>query len=579
MKNHALIILTATLLFGCQPASEELSPNHPQADLVLRNGTVISVDSRKSQYQGLAIKQGKVLALGSDEEIAQYVGANTQIIELGGRTAIPGLIEGHGHFLSLGRAQQILDLTQARGFSDIVNQVAVAADSAKPGQWIFGRGWHQDKWQPEDFSSVEGVPTNSPINRVAPDNPVYLVHASGHAAFVNDAALRAAEISATTDDPAGGTIVRDAQGRATGLLRENAQKLVERSIAEYMALQTPAQRQQNLREQVELAGQLALAHGITSFHDAGTTFDEIDFLHDLEKANQLPIRLYVMVRSDSNDELAQRLGDYYMPFQDNDFLTVRSIKRQIDGALGAHGAWLLNPYEDLPDNSGLVLESVADIEASAEIALANGFQVNTHAIGTRANRETLDLYERIWQNSEQPGANLRWRIEHAQHIHPEDIPRFAELGVIAAIQGVHCTSDGPWISTRLGAARTELTSYRWRDLLDAGVKINNGTDAPVEAIDPFASFAASVNRIMANGEAFYPKQAMTRFEALHSYTLGNAYSAFEEDVKGSLEVGKLADIAILSHNPLTATDEQLPNIQVDYTLIGGQIAFQRTAAN
>ena len=536
MKNHALIILTATLLFGCQPASEELSPNHPQADLVLRNGTVISVDSRKSQYQGLAIKQGKVLALGSDEEIAQYVGANTQIIELGGRTAIPGLIEGHGHFLSLGRAQQILDLTQARGFSDIVNQVAVAADSAKPGQWIFGRGWHQDKWQPEDFSSVEGVPTNSPINRVAPDNPVYLVHASGHAAFANDAALRAAEISATTDDPAGGTIVRDAQGRATGLLRENAQKLVERSIAEYMALQTPAQRQQNLREQVELAGQLALAHGITSFHDAGTTFDEIDFLHDLEKANQLPIRLYVMVRSDSNDELAQRLGDYYMPFQDNDFLTVRSIKRQIDGALGAHGAWLLNPYEDLPDNSGLVLESVADIEASAEIALANGFQVNTHAIGTRANRETLDLYERIWQNSEQSGANLRWRIEHAQHIHPEDIPRFAELGVIAAIQGVHCTSDGPWISTRLGAPRTELTSYRWRDLLDAGVKINNGTDAPVEAIDPFASFAASVNRIMANGEAFYPKQAMTRFEALHSYTWGNAYSAFEEDVKGSLEV-------------------------------------------
>jgi predicted amidohydrolase YtcJ len=579
MKNHALIILTATLLFGCQPASEELSPNHLQADLVLRNGTVISVDSRKSQYQGLAIKQGKVLALGSDEEIAQYVGANTQIIELGGRTAIPGLIEGHGHFLSLGRAQQILDLTQAQGFSDIVNQVAVAADSAEPGQWIFGRGWHQDKWQPEDFSSVEGVPTNSPINRVTPDNPVYLVHASGHAAFANDAALRAAEISATTDDPAGGTIVRDAQGRATGLLRENAQKLVERSIAEYMALQTPAQQQQNLREQVELAGQLALAHGITSFHDAGTTFDEIDFLHDLEKANQLPIRLYVMVRSDSNDELAQRLGDYYMPFQDNDFLTVRSIKRQIDGALGAHGAWLLNPYEDLPNNSGLVLESVADIEASAEIALANGFQVNTHAIGTRANRETLDLYERIWQNSEQPGANLRWRIEHAQHIHPEDIPRFAELGVIAAIQGVHCTSDGPWISTRLGAPRTELTSYRWRDLLDAGVKINNGTDAPVEAIDPFASFAASVNRIMANGEAFYPKQAMTRFEALHSYTLGNAYSAFEEDVKGSLEVGKLADIAILSHNPLTATDEQLPNIQVDYTLIGGQIAFQRTAAN
>jgi predicted amidohydrolase YtcJ len=210
--------------------------------------------------------------------------------------------------------------------------------------------------------------------------------------------------------------------------------------------------------------------------------------------------------------------------------------------------------------------------------LANGFQVNTHAIGTRANRETLDLYQRLWARTEEAGSDLRWRIEHAQHIHPDDIQRFADLGVIAAIQGVHCTSDGPWISSRLGAKRTELTSYRWRDLLDAGVKINNGTDAPVEAIDPFASFASSVTRIMPNGEAFFPNQAMTRFEALHSYTLGNAYSAFEEDVKGSLELGKLADIAVLSHNPLTAPDEQLRSIQVDYTLIAGHIAYQRSAA-
>ena len=575
MKHHPLFIFLAGLLCACQPASEIAPHIHPAADMVLRNGTVISVDAQRSQHQGLAIKEGKILALGTNEEISQYIGANTQVIELDGRTAIPGLIEGHGHFLSLGRAQQILDLTQAQSFGDIVSQVAVAADSAEPGQWIFGRGWHQDKWQPEDIDTVEGVPTNKSINQVAPDNPVYLVHASGHAAFANDAALRAAGVTATTDDPTGGTIVRDAQGRATGLLRENAQKLVEGSIAEYMALQTPAQRQQSLHEQVELAGQLALAHGITSFHDAGVGFDEIDFLHDLEKANQLPIRLYVMVRSTTNEELARRLGNYYMPYEDNDFLTVRSIKRQIDGALGAHGAWLLEPYADLPDNSGLVLESVADIEASAEIALANGFQVNTHAIGTRANRETLDLYERIWQNSEKTGPDLRWRIEHAQHVHPLDIPRFAELGVIAAIQGVHCTSDGPWINTRLGSPRTEITSYRWRDLLDAGVKINNGTDAPVEAIDPFASIAASVTRIMASGKAFYPQQAMTRFEALHSYTLGNAYSAFEEDVKGSLEVGKLADIAILSDNPLTVADEQLPKIQVDYTLIGGRIVFRR----
>ncbi|MEC8756286.1 MAG: amidohydrolase family protein, partial [Pseudomonadota bacterium] len=305
MKHHPLFIFLAGLLCACQPASEEAPSIHPAADMVLRNGTVISVDAQRSQHQGLAIKEGKILALGTDEEIGQYIGADTQVIELDGRTAIPGLIEGHGHFLSLGRAQQILDLTQAQSFRDIVSQVAVAADSAEPGQWIFGRGWHQDKWQPEDIDTVEGVPTNKSINQVAPDNPVYLVHASGHAAFANDAALRAAGVTGATDDPTGGTIVRDAQGRATGLLRENAQKLVEGSIAEYMALQTPAQRQQSLHEQVELAGQLALAHGITSFHDAGVGFDEIDFLHDLEKANQLPIRLYVMVRSTTNEELAR----------------------------------------------------------------------------------------------------------------------------------------------------------------------------------------------------------------------------------------------------------------------------------
>ena len=577
-----LIAVFPTLLFllsGC--AAEKLEQPKPAtvaADLVLRNGIVITVDPKQSQHQAIAIKQNKILALGSDQQIAAYIGTDTDVIELAGRTVIPGLIEGHGHFLSLGRAQQILDLTQAQNFSAIVSQVAIAVDSAKPGEWIFGRGWHQDKWQPEDFTTVDGVPTNTALNQISPENPVYLVHASGHAAFANAAALRAANINAATADPAGGTIVRDAQGRATGLLRENAQDLLERSIAEYTALMTDAQRQQNLIQQVQLAGTLALAHGITSFHDAGASFAEIDFLRELERTNQLPIRLYVMVRSRDHKELSERLSSYYMPYEDNDFLTVRSIKRQIDGALGAHGAWLLNPYDDLPDSSGLVLESVEDIEASAELALANGFQVNTHAIGTRANRETLDLYQRVWQRNEKAGADLRWRIEHAQHIHPEDIPRFADLGVIAAIQGIHCISDGPWISTRLGQARTRTTSYRWRDLLDAGVKINNGTDAPVEAIDPFASYAASVTRVMANGDAFHPEQAMTRFEALHSYTLGNAYSAFEENVKGSLEIGKLADVVVLSKNILTVPDSQLQHIQVDYTIVGGHIAFQRADA-
>lgn len=572
-----VLLLALLIVSGCaRPAEETSSANATPADIILHNGVVISVDSENRQYEAIALRQGKIQALGSTKALKTRIGPETSVIDLKGRTVIPGFIEGHGHFLSLGRAQQILDLTQAQSFSEIVRQVATAADSAEPGAWIFGRGWHQDKWLAQEFKTVDGVPVNTPLNEVAPNNPVYLGHASGHAAFANDAALAAANIVNSTPDPDGGTIVRSASGRATGLLRENAQKLVERSIADYMALQSPEKLRQNLLEQVQLAGQLALAHGITSFHDAGASFQEIDFFRDLEESEQLPVRLYVMVRGESNAELANRLKDYYMPSGENDFLTVRSIKRQIDGALGAHGAWLLEPYDDLPGSRGLILETVADIEKTAEVAIENGFQVNTHAIGTRANRETLDLYERIWERTSTSGNTLRWRIEHAQHIHPDDIQRFAALGIIAAIQGVHCTSDGPWINTRLGPDRTEQTSYRWRDLLDAGVRINNGTDAPVEDIDPFASYAASVTRIMNTGDAFFPAQAMTRMEALKSYTLDNAYSAFEEDIKGSLEIGKLADLAVLSDNLLTVPDNQLTSIQVDYTLIGGEIRYQRS---
>ena len=572
-----VLLLALLIVSGCaRPAEETSSANATPADIILHNGVVISVDSENRQYEAIALRQGKIQALGSTTALKTRIGPETSVIDLKGRTVIPGFIEGHGHFLSLGRAQQILDLTQAQSFSEIVRQVATAADSAEPGAWIFGRGWHQDKWLAQEFKTVDRVPVNTPLNEVAPNNPVYLGHASGHAAFANDAALAAANIVNRTPDPDGGTIVRSASGRATGLLRENAQKLVERSIADYMALQSPEKLRQNLLEQVQLAGQLALAHGITSFHDAGASFQEIDFFRDLEESEQLPVRLYVMVRGESNAELANRLKDYYMPSGENDFLTVRSIKRQIDGALGAHGAWLLEPYDDLPGSRGLILETVADIEKTAEVAIENGFQVNTHAIGTRANRETLDLYERIWERTSTSGNTLRWRIEHAQHIHPDDIQRFAALGIIAAIQGVHCTSDGPWINTRLGPDRTEQTSYRWRDLLDAGVRINNGTDAPVEDIDPFASYAASVTRIMNTGDAFFPAQAMTRMEALKSYTLDNAYSAFEEDIKGSLEIGKLADLAVLSDNLLTVPDNQLTSIQVDYTLIGGEIRYQRS---
>ncbi|MDE0063824.1 MAG: amidohydrolase [Gammaproteobacteria bacterium] len=546
------------------------------ADLVLLGGKVVTVDPSLGEARAIAIDGYRIEAVGDDAAVGAYIGPETKVIELHGRLVLPGFIEGHGHFLGLGRAREILDFTAASGWEEIVSQVAAAAAAAEPGDWIFGRGWHQEKWSSAPLPDVDGMPVNAGLNAIAANNPVYLTHASGHAALANDAALAAAGIGIDTPDPPGGTIVRGDDGRATGLLRENAQALVEDAIGRHEARLDKAALEAVARRRVRLAGEEALRFGITSFQDAGASFATIDLLRRLESEGSLPVRLYVMVQRESNEALAGRLPDYLMQPEGNDFLTVRSIKRQIDGALGAHGAWLLAPYADLPDSTGLVLETVAAIETAARIALAAGFQVNTHAIGDRANREVLDLYERVWREAGVSGADLRWRIEHAQHIHPGDIPRFGHLGVIAAVQGIHCTSDGPWIPARLGDVRAEQTSYRWRDLLDAGAVLNNGTDTPVEPIDPIASFYALVSRKMKSGEPFHPGQAMTRMEALKSYTLGNAYSAFEEHLKGSITPGKYADIIVLSKDILTIAEDEIPTTQVDYTIVGGEVRFIRT---
>jgi predicted amidohydrolase YtcJ len=267
-----------------------------------------------------------------------------------------------------------------------------------------------------------------------------------------------------------------------------------------------------------------------------------------------------------------------MVAEGDDFLTVRSIKRQVDGALGAHGAWLLAPYVDMPQSAGLVLEPLDDIEGTAMVAVKHGFQVNTHAIGDRGNREILDLYERVWAESKVDGSTLRWRIEHAQHLDPADVPRFGKLGVIAAMQGIHCTSDGPWIPTRLGEERTRLTSYPWRDLIETGAVIGNGTDVPVEPIDPIASYYASVSRMTNKGTKFYPEQSMTREEALASYTINNAYAAFEEEIKGTLTPGKFADLVVLSQDLLTVEEAKIPDTEVDLTFIGGELKYSREDA-
>lgn len=585
MRNNLIFAAIAVLaIAGCGGESQQTTEPVAQsavapADLVLRGGKVATVDPELGNVEAIAVNGYQITAVGSNEEISAYIGADTEVIELAGRFAMPGFIEGHGHYMGLGRAKQILDLRNVQNWGEVVTMVAGAVDKAEAGEWIFGRGWHQDKWDSVPDDAIDGVPRNDTLNAVSPDNPVSLGHASGHAAFYNDAALQAAGIDNETPDPAGGTIVRAPDGRATGLMRETAQRLLSEAIGIYEGRLTPDEQEQIDRERVMLAADEALRHGITSFQDAGSSFETIDFFRVLEEEGNLPVRLYVMVRRESNEIMDAALPQYKMLPEGNDFLTVRSIKRQIDGALGAHGAWLLEPYEDLPETDGLVLETVEDIEGTAEVAVKHGFQVNTHAIGDRAVRETLDLYERVWDRMEVDGSGLRWRIEHSQHIDPVDVPRFGALGVIAAVQAIHGSSDGPWIPSRLGDERAKSTSQPWRDLFNTGAIVTNGTDVPVEPIDAIASFYASVSRMMVNGEKFYPEHAMTREEAVQTYTINNAIAAFEEDVKGTLTPGKYADIVVLSQDLLTVEEAEVPNTQVDYTIVGGEIKYRRAAAS
>ena len=577
-KSFSVVFAAVLLLmcFGCTDNSVGTDKDQiKSADLVLLNGYITTVDPDIGNVSAMAINDYKITAVGNDEEIESYISDTTEVINLNGRFVMPGFIEGHGHYMSLGRSKQILDLNDVSGWEEVVSKVAVAVDKSKPGDWIFGRGWHQDKWNSLPDNAVDGVPINDTLSKISPQNPVVLGHASGHAAFWNDAALEIAGVNKDTLDPEGGTIVRDQSGKATGLMRETAQRLIRDARNEYEGRMTPQQIENQNRERVKMAADEALKFGVTSFHDAGASFETIDFFKQLESEGELDVRLYVMVRGESNEMMDVALPQYKMLPEGNDFLTVRSIKKQIDGALGAHGAWLLEPYMDLPETSGLVLETVEDITGTAEVAVKHGFQVNTHAIGDRANRETLDIYENVWKDLSVKGEDLRWRIEHAQHIHPSDIPRFGELGVIASVQAVHGTSDGPWIPSRLGDERAKDTSQPWRTLFETGAMITNGTDVPVERIDPIASYYSSVTRRMINGDEFYPEHIMTRKEAMETYTINGAYSAFEEEIKGTLTPGKYADFVVLSKNLLTVDYREIPSAEVEMTFVGGELKYRK----
>jgi predicted amidohydrolase YtcJ len=547
------------------------------ADLVLRNGKIVTLEQSAPGAQGLAARGGRIVAVGSNKTVDALVGPSTRVIDLKGRLAIPGFIEGHGHFTALGASKMMLDLRGAKNWDEIVAMVAAAAREAKPGTWILGSGFHQAKWDREPDPNVRGFPVHESLSRVSPRNPVWLTHASGHAGFANAETLRQAGIDKNTPDPAGGEILRDSHGDPTGLMNERAQELIEHVLDSYRAHRPASEAEAEIRQQIKLAERECLSKGITTFEDAGSSLHTVDLFRKMAEHGELGLRMWVMLRAPQS-ELAGNLRRYYMVGVGGEHLSVRAIKEYMDGALGSRGAWLLAPYSDLPadapNRTGINVEQLPYIRKTAELAIDNGFQLCTHAIGDRANREVLNLYEAVFR--EHPDKkDLRWRIEHAQHVDPADIPRFGALGVIAAMQGIHCTSDGPFVIARLGRERAEAGAYAWQKLMKSRAVVANGTDTPVEDVDPIQCYYASVSRRLKDGTVFFPDQRMSRIEALRSYTINNAYAAFEEEGKGSLKVGKLADVTVLSSDILTVPESEIRSAKVDYTIVGGKLMYER----
>jgi predicted amidohydrolase YtcJ len=548
-------------------------PGAQPADLVITGGRVLTLDESVPEGEALAVRGNEILAVGTTDEIEILIGSGTQVIKLQPENLVlPGLIDAHGHYMSLGESLMQLDLRSPDTWEEIVGLVEAAVAEAEPGDWIVGRGWHQDKWDTPPSPAVEGLPTHASLSAVSPENPVMLIHVSGHGVFVNGRALDLMGVSAETPDPEGGEFVRDAEGRPTGMLRETAQDLARAAVAGWEGSRRPEEMEAYRRRQVELAGANALENGITEFHDMGASFETIDFFKRMADEGALPVRLYAHIEEPA-ERLVERLADYRMVGYGNGFLTVRGIgEKVLDGALGVHGGWLLEPYTDMPRSVGFNVTPVGDIRRSAELAAQHGFQMAIQGIGDRAARELFDIYEEVFRANPEL-EDLRWRIEHCQVIHPDDMRRFAELGVIASIRGVFATSDGPWVTSRLGEERTRERGYAYQSMFQAGATVINGTDPPVEDINPMVNFYLSVARKMDNGEVFLPKQRLTREQALATYTINPAFSAFEEDLKGTLTSGKLADITILSRDIMSIPEEEIPDVDVLYTIIDGEVRY------
>lgn len=561
-NQFLLLTCFVYLLTACQ--------EDPKASLAIINADVYTVNDDLATTDAIAFQNDIIIALGSDE-VNKLIDKSTKVIDAKGQFVMPGFIESHGHFSNMGRGLQNLNFLASKSWQEIVSQVEEKIKTTEKGTWIYGRGWHQEKWNQAPDQAFGGYPSHHSLSSISPDHPVMLVHASGHSLFANEKAMELAGVNIESPDPEGGKIIRDQTGEATGVFEENALLLVQDAYNEYIAELDQHQVDSIWYYGIELAQKECLENGITSFQDAGSKFFELERYEKMAKENKFDIRLWAMLRH-SSKEMNGKAGQYRMVDVGNKHFTCRAIKSELDGALGAHGAWLHKCYHDKDGFHGQNTTTIEEVEAIAKMAFDNEMQLCVHAIGDKANHETLNIFESYANKAD---AALRWRVEHAQHLLPSDIPRFKPIGAIASMQAIHCTSDAPFVEKRLGSERSKNGAYNWRDLLDAGAVICNGTDAPVEDVDPRPCLYASVTRKRVdNGMEFFPEQSMTRKEALRSYTLDGAYAAFEEKDKGSLEKGKLADVIILDTNLSSCSDEELLEAKVLYTIVGGEVKYE-----
>jgi len=535
-------------------------PLSAPADLIVTDAHIHTVDDSRPDAQAIAVRDGRFVFVGSEREAMALKGASTRVVDLHGATVVPGLIDAHAHLYEIGLSLETVSLVGSASYDEVVARTVARLKTLPAGEWLQGWGWDQNRWAVKEF------PTHDALSRAIPNVPVVLSRVDGHAVLANAEAMRRAGITAATKDPEGGRIVRDAQGNPTGVFVDNAQELINRAIPQPTAAQVTRRMTASLADMRRW--------GLTGADDPGEPRGIIDVMESMAKAGEYNFRGYILI-SDDSAAIAHyfTLGPRSAMYDGH--LWVRAIKLYADGALGSRGAALLSPYSDDPTNSGLLVSSEAHLEHVAEEALRHGFQVATHAIGDRGNRNVLDAYDSALKVV--PRADHRFRVEHAQIIDPADIPRFAQLGVIPSMQSSHQTSDMRWAEDRVGPSRIR-GAYAWQSLLATGVVIPNGTDAPVEQVNPMITFHSAVTREDATGwpsGGWYPEQRMTRDEALRSMTIWPAYAAFQDQVMGSITPGKYADFTVLDQDIMTVPASDILKTQVVATYIGGKAAYER----